>query len=119
MDSGSRRNEDLATAARRSRRMLRRDLLITLAVAVVAFLLAGRGERGMKLELGEKAIAATSTPHAPWYVIPADQKWYARYLVSEAVVGVLQDCDPQFPTVSEADLAEMAECRRRLVNGEA
>ena len=67
----------------------------------------------------EKAIAATSTPHAPWYVIPADQKWYARYLVSEAVVGVLQDCDPQFHTVSEADLAEMAECRRRLVNGEA
>ena len=63
----------------------------------------------------EHCIANTSTEHAPWYVIPADQKWYARWLVSEAVVGVLQDCDPQFPTLSEADLAAMAECRERLV----
>ena len=59
MDNEGRRNEDLATAARRSRRMLRRDLLITLAVAVVAFLLAGRGGRGMTLELGAESIAAS------------------------------------------------------------
>ena len=64
----------------------------------------------------EKCIDATSTKHAPWYVIPADQKWYARWLVSEAVVGVLQDCDPQFPTLSDEELAKMAECRKRLVN---
>lgn len=64
----------------------------------------------------EHCIAGTSTEHAPWYVIPADQKWYARWLVSEAVVQVLKDCDPQFPTLSEAELAQMAECRERLVN---
>ncbi len=64
----------------------------------------------------EHCIGNTSTEHAPWYVIPADQKWYARWLVSEAVVKVLQDCDPQFPTLSEAELAKMAECRERLVN---
>lgn len=66
----------------------------------------------------EKTIAHTSTPHAPWYVIPADQKWYARWLVSEAVVGVLKDCDPQFPTLSEAEVAAMYEARERLVSGE-
>ena len=64
----------------------------------------------------EHCIGATSTEHAPWYVIPADQKWYARWLVSEAVVGGLQDCDPQFPTLSDEELAKMAECRERLVN---
>ncbi len=64
----------------------------------------------------EKAIANTSTKHAPWYVIPADQKWYARWLVSEAVVGILKDCDPQFPEMSPEDRAKMAECRERLVN---
>lgn len=64
----------------------------------------------------EKCIGNTSTEHAPWYVIPADQKWYARWLVSEAVVKVLEDCDPQFPTLSDDELAKMAECRERLVN---
>ena len=64
----------------------------------------------------EHAIGKTSSPHAPWYVIPADQKWYARWLVSEAVVSVLKDCDPQFPTVSEEARAEMAACREKLVN---
>ena len=64
----------------------------------------------------EHAIGKTSSPHAPWYVIPADQKWYARWLVSEAVVSVLKDCDPQIPTVSEEALAEMAACREKLAN---
>ena len=64
----------------------------------------------------EHAIGKTSSPHAPWYLIPADQKWYARWLVSEAVVSVLKDCDPQFPTVSEEALAEMAACREKLAN---
>ena len=64
----------------------------------------------------EHCIANTSTEHAPWYVIPADQKWYARWLVSEAVVDVLQACDPQFPTLSDEELAQMAACRERLVN---
>ena len=80
------------------------------------------GERALwpqYMDAFEKAIGSTSTKHAPWYVIPADQKWYARYLVSEAVVDVLQACDPQFPTLSDAELAEMAACRERLVNGEA
>ncbi len=66
----------------------------------------------------EKAIAATSTPEAPWYVIPADQKWFARWLISEAIVKVLKDCKPKFPTVSEEDLAAMLEAREKLVNGQ-
>ena len=67
----------------------------------------------------QEAIAATSTPEAPWYIIPADQKFYARWLVSEAVIKVLEEIDPQYPQASEEDLAAMAECREKLVAGKA
>lgn len=61
-----------------------------------------------------EAIGATATPEAPWYVIPADQKWVARYLVSEAVVRTLEACDPQYPTLDEAQLDKLADYRRQL-----
>lgn len=62
----------------------------------------------------ETAINATSTKRNPWYVIPADQKFFARYLVSEAVVEALEACDPQYPQLSKEDLAELEACRARL-----
>ncbi|WP_350454498.1 polyphosphate kinase 2 family protein [Slackia heliotrinireducens] len=66
------------------------------------------------MEAFEDAINGTSTKHCPWYVIPADQKWYARYLVSEALLATLEDINPQYPTVSEEDLETMAVCKVRL-----
>ena len=66
------------------------------------------------MEAFEDAIAATSTERNPWYVIPADQKFFARYLVSEAVVGALEACNPAYPQLSEADLAGLEACRSRL-----
>ena len=66
------------------------------------------------MEAFEDAIAATSTERNPWYVIPADQKFFARYLVSEAVVGALEACNPAYPQLSEADLAGLEACRARL-----
>jgi PPK2 family polyphosphate:nucleotide phosphotransferase len=46
-------------------------------------------------------LSATSTEHAPWYVIPADHKWFMRVAVSAVLVDTLDKIDPQFPTVSE------------------
>ena len=43
------------------------------------------------------ACSATSTKHAPWYVIPANHKWYRNYLVSKVVAATLKKMDPQFP----------------------
>lgn len=63
----------------------------------------------------EQCIAATSTKHNPWYVIPADQKFFARYLVSEAVVQTLEACHPAYPTLSEEDVASLQACRERLM----
>lgn len=42
-------------------------------------------------EAYEHLLSHTSTPEAPWYVVPADRKWFARYLVSEIVLDALQD----------------------------
>lgn len=51
----------------------------------------------------ENAINATATKHSPWYVLPADKKWYTRYLVSEAVIDVFKKIAPQYPELdSEA-----------------
>lgn len=62
----------------------------------------------------ERCIDKTATEHAPWYVIPADQKWFARWLVSEAVVKVLEDCDPCYPKLPAEQKAMLAEYRAKL-----
>ncbi|MFS2279859.1 polyphosphate kinase 2 family protein [Microbacterium sp. OR21] len=51
----------------------------------------------------------TSTPEAPWYVVPADRKWYARLAVQELLIDALEDIDPQWPA---ADFDIEAEKRR-------
>ena len=63
----------------------------------------------------EKAINATATKHAPWYAIPADQKWYARWLVSEAIVKTLQEIDPRYPELSDKQKVDLLECTRQLL----
>lgn len=66
------------------------------------------------MEAFEAAINATATKNNPWYVIPADQKFFARYLVSEAVVQTLEACNPSYPQLSAEDLAALQACRARL-----
>jgi PPK2 family polyphosphate:nucleotide phosphotransferase len=45
----------------------------------------------------QEAISATSTGYAPWYVIPADRKWYRNWAVSSVLVETLEAMDPQYP----------------------
>ena len=68
------------------------------------------------LDTFDEVITATATKHSPWYAIPADQKWYTRYLVSEAVLGVLEDIDPHYPKLPPEHAAELQECREALEN---
>jgi PPK2 family polyphosphate:nucleotide phosphotransferase len=62
----------------------------------------------------EDAISATSTPWAPWYVIPADHKFVMRALVAGVLVDTLDGLGLEFPIVGEDKMAELAEARRRL-----
>lgn len=65
-------------------------------------------------EAFEKAINNTSTKDCPWYVIPADQKWFARYLVSEVILDVMKDIDPKYPEISKEQKENLANCKNML-----
>jgi PPK2 family polyphosphate:nucleotide phosphotransferase len=60
------------------------------------------------------AISATSTENAPWYVIPADKKWFTRLAVSEVIVQKLESLDLHYPVVSDKHKAELAEAKAML-----
>ena len=66
-------------------------------------------------EAFESAINATSTEHCPWYVVPADHKWYMRYVVSEIILATLKDMDPQYPEVTADRLATFAKYKDELL----
>jgi PPK2 family polyphosphate:nucleotide phosphotransferase len=55
----------------------------------------------------EEAISRTSTDHAPWYVIPADRKWYRNWAVSRILVETLEDMDPRYPPAEDLSGVEV------------
>ena len=65
-------------------------------------------------EAFESAINNTSTKDCPWYVIPADQKWFARYLVSEVILSVMKDINPKFPEITKAQKDNLSNCKNML-----
>ena len=66
------------------------------------------------MEAYEDAIRATATPWAPWYVVPADSKWFTRLAVASAVIDALERMDLAYPEVDEAKKAELAKARAEL-----
>lgn len=66
----------------------------------------------------EDAIRNTATPDAPWYVVPADNKWYTRVVVASAIIDALDSMNLKYPDVSEAKRKELAEARRALMEEE-
>ena len=64
--------------------------------------------------LWSEAIARTSTEHAPWTVVPADRKWYARLVVAETLVAALEELELDFPKLDARRRAELEEARRTL-----
>jgi PPK2 family polyphosphate:nucleotide phosphotransferase len=76
--------------------------------------LAERARWDDYMDAYERAIAATAAPHAPWYVVPADHKWFAHLVVVAAMIEALQDMDLHFPALTEAQRQALEEARRRL-----
>lgn len=62
----------------------------------------------------EDMIRHTSTKAAPWYVVPADHKWFARLVIAEVLAATLLDIDPQYPTMSPQQLTDLAAAREAL-----
>ncbi len=62
----------------------------------------------------EQALSKTSTTHAPWFVVPADHKWFTRLVIARLVVETLESLDLNCPKPSRAQLEELAQARTRL-----
>lgn len=62
----------------------------------------------------EEAIARTATDEAPWHVVPADHKWFARLAVAEIVADRLEAIDPRFPALDDEKRAALHRVRAQL-----
>jgi PPK2 family polyphosphate:nucleotide phosphotransferase len=62
----------------------------------------------------EEMIRATSRAHAPWFVVPADKKWFTRLVVASALVEGLEGLDLHYPAVDDATRAELKKARAAL-----
>ena len=62
----------------------------------------------------QDALSHTSTKRAPWYVIPADDKWYARAAIADIIAARLESLDLHYPTVSDEERAKFAEFAQQL-----
>lgn len=65
----------------------------------------------------EECLSATSTEHAPWYVVPADDKENSRLIVSEILVDTMKGLDIRFPAVGREKKRELEESRKALERG--
>jgi polyphosphate kinase 2 (PPK2 family) len=64
----------------------------------------------------EDMIRNTATKESPWYVVPADNKWFSRVVVASAVIDALAGLNLAYPRVDKAKLAEIAEAKKVLSN---
>ena len=62
----------------------------------------------------EEMIRSTSTKHAPWYVVPADHKWFTRLVVADAIIGAMENLDLSFPKMDAEKRKELKDARAAL-----
>jgi PPK2 family polyphosphate:nucleotide phosphotransferase len=68
-------------------------------------------------EAYEEMIQNTASKHAPWYVVPADNKWFTRLIIASAIVEALHDLDLSLPDVDKKKKKELAEIKESLLAG--
>ncbi len=76
--------------------------------------IAERGHWDAYMKAYEDAMEATSTADSPWYIIPADHKWFARLAVGKIIVDTLEKISPQFPELPEEEQARLASYQQIL-----
>jgi hypothetical protein len=63
----------------------------------------------------EDAIRATATQPAPWFVVPADNKWFTRLVVVAAIVEAMESMKLAYPKITDAQKADLARARELLL----
>ncbi|MDD5200922.1 MAG: polyphosphate kinase 2 family protein [Terrimicrobiaceae bacterium] len=74
-----------------------------------------RGFWGDYMKAYEETIRETATKNSPWYVVPADNKWFTRVVVAAAVIDALSSLNLHYPRVGAAKRAELAEAKEALL----
>lgn len=80
--------------------------------------LAERGHWDDYQKAYEDAIAHTSSAYGPWYIVPADKKWFARLLISTVIVRALEKMKPEYPVLNEAKMQNLESYREQLMGEE-
>ncbi len=75
---------------------------------------AERAHWGDYMKAYQGAITATAAPHAPWFVVPANAKWFTRLVVVAAIIEALEKLDLHYPAVTKEQSAALAVARKRL-----
>jgi PPK2 family polyphosphate:nucleotide phosphotransferase len=76
--------------------------------------LAERARWNAYMHAYEDMVRHTATPHAPWFVVPADHKWFTRLVVVNAIVAAMEDLDLAFPKLSPAQRRQLGAARDAL-----
>lgn len=61
-----------------------------------------------------RTLSSTSTKHAPWFIVPADHKWFTRAVIAQVVIETLEGLDLKFPPLSKSHLTALEEARAKL-----
>ena len=67
----------------------------------------------------EEAISATSTKYAPWYIIPADKKWFTRLAISDVIIETMNSMDLKYPEVSGEQKKNLEICKDKLLKNDS
>lgn len=76
--------------------------------------IAERGHWDNYMHAYGEMLSHTSTHHAPWYIIPADRKWFTRACIADIITARIEELDLAYPTVSEEDLSALKVAREKL-----
>ena len=75
-----------------------------------------RARFGNYMEAYEEAINETSKEHAPWFVVPADKKWFARLTALQIIIDALEDMNLKYPELPENEKTALEEAKKQLEN---
>jgi len=76
-----------------------------------------RGHWDAYMDAYEEMIRETSTAESPWYVVPADNKWFTRVVVAAAIIDAMASLKLRYPEVNDAMKADLEEARKLLTGG--
>ena len=76
-----------------------------------------RGHWEKYMEAYEETIRGTATKDSPWYVVPADNKWFTRVIVAAAVIDAMASLDLHYPKVNAEQRSQLAAARKALLAG--